>query len=287
MNVTRIKNKIVRNLNRDYLKLKSFQNQIEFSIELGSFVIKTASAKSEVLASLKLRHEVFFNEFRSETHSTGLDIDRYDSFFDHLVVIDKKSNKLVATYRLFSGDNQADFYSRSEFDLRDLDKLQGPFLEMGRACIHCDYRRSVVLNLLWRGIAEYLKRSESRYLMGCASIKTENVAEAAALSNYLNKNDFTLSELSFIPTEKFRMPKFWDHYRRVQESEVTEEDLQSAASLVPALLKSYFKVGAKVFIEPAWDRDFKCIDYLVLLDREKIDATYGKKYDLDKNKNEG
>jgi putative hemolysin len=191
-------------------------------------------------------------------------------------VLDKKNDKVVATYRLFAGEATANFYSASEFDLSHLSRLQGPFLEMGRACIHKDYRRSVILNLLWRGISAYLKLSECRYLMGCGSIKTEDVKMSALLTDYLLKNGHAVTEISCDPHEKYRLKGFSTELNQLRMSHNVDHSL--AEKLIPALLKSYLNAGARLLPVPAWDTEFKCIDYLVLLDKEKIDATYGKKY---------
>lgn len=276
----KIKNKLTRKVNRHYLRLNFFKPQFHINIEVGSYIIRTAASKSEVRASLQLRHEVFYNEFRGTSHRTGLDVDRYDAFFDHLVVIDKSTQQVVATYRMHCGAADADFYSRSEFNLDDLRQLPGPFLEMGRACIQAGYRRGVILNLLWRGIAEYLKVSGGQYLIGCGSIKTEEAKTCALLSAYLTEKKFAVTTLACPPRTGYQLPNFQQHYREKILTTLDEAEVTLAESLIPGLLKSYLKIGAELFLEPAWDKEFKCVDYLVLLNKDRIVETYGKKYDL-------
>jgi putative hemolysin len=278
--IKKLKNKITRKVNRHYLRLNFFKPRHRIDLAVGSYIIRTATTKAEVCASLQLRHEVFFNEFRGVSHHTGLDIDRYDAFFDHLVVIEKKSGQVVATYRMHCGQADSDFYSASEFDMSELQKLQGPFLEMGRACIQAGYRRGVILNLLWRGIAEYLKVSGGQYLIGCGSIKTESAETCALLSTYLKEKEHVVKKLSCKPVPEYRLPDFHRLYSEKSTTPLSELEVAMAESLIPGLLKSYLKIGAQLFLEPAWDKEFKCVDYLVLLDREKIVQTYGKKYDL-------
>lgn len=276
----KIKNKLARKVNRHYLRLNFFKPRFRINIEVGSYIIRTAASKAEVRASLQLRHEVFYNEFRGQSHRTGLDVDCYDAFFDHLVVIEKSSQQVVATYRMHCGDADADFYSNSEFNLEELQKLRGPFLEMGRACIQAGYRRGVILNLLWRGIAEYLKVSGGQYLIGCGSIKTEDVETCALLSAYLTEREFAVTKLTCLPRTDYQLLKFQEHYLKRASVSLSEADITLAESLIPGLLKSYLKIGAELFPEPAWDREFKCVDYLVLLNKNRIVETYGKKYDL-------
>ncbi len=255
-----------------------FPARYNFSFQMGHYLIKTAATQAEVLASLRLRHDVFYNELIGQSHPTGLDLDRYDTFFDHLIIIDSKNQEVIATYRLYSSRWGDDFYTKSEFDLTDLDHLQGPYLEMGRACVHRQYRRGVVMTLLWRGIAEYLKISGARVLMGCGSIKTEDVQKAALLTAYFQKNKY-LPQASYCePLSRFNFPDFQEHFEKIRAEEWTEEKQQQCEELIPPLFKSYLKAGAIVAGPPAWDRDFHCIDFVVLLEKEKISSLYGKKY---------
>lgn len=270
--IQNFKREISRGLNPDHFRLKRFQKKIEINIEVGNYLIKTANTKDEVISSLQLRHLVFIEEFIGKSNATGLDIDRYDTFFDHLVVIDKKSNIVIATYRMLSSEFSSDFYSASEFDLSELAQLKGPYLEVGRACVHPQHRRSLVLNLLWRGISEYLNQSGCELLMGCGSIKTESPKQAAALTRYFESQNH-LSALEFLPVTDYEMPGF-------NEALLQVADFSEAPQLVPPLFASYLKAGAKVGRTPAWDHEFKCIDYLILLSKSEIDAAFGKRFKI-------
>ena len=75
-------------------------------ITSGHFVVKLAEHYSELEDTLKLRFEVFnreLNEGLSESYVTGLDRDIYDSYCDHLIVVDTRCNRVVGTYRLLLG----------------------------------------------------------------------------------------------------------------------------------------------------------------------------------------
>lgn len=254
--------------------LQSFQRKIVVNIDAGNYLIKTAVSKEEVIASLQLRHLVFINEFLGESFPSGLDIDRYDTHFDHLVVIQKKSAEVIATYRMLASENFEDFYSNSEFDLLALSGMQGPFLEVGRACVHPNHRRSIVLNLLWRGISEYLNQTNCKFLMGCGSIKTQSTAEVGLLLRYFQSLS-CVAEQNFEPRASYRMD-----FNASEAGPLSEHELVRAQKLVPPLFNSYLRAGAKVGSEPAWDRDFKCIDYLILLKKSDIDSVYGKRFGI-------
>ena len=71
------------------------------------------------------------------------DIDEYDHYFDHLLVVDhnkpgKIHDKVVGTYRLNGGnhkDKENFFYTSGEYDLSKLIALDGNILELGRSCV--------------------------------------------------------------------------------------------------------------------------------------------------------
>ena len=46
----------------------------------------------------------------------------------------------------------------------------GRFLEIGRTCVHEDYRRSPAMAVLWSGIADLIRADRYDHLIGCASI---------------------------------------------------------------------------------------------------------------------
>lgn len=51
-----------------------------------------------------------------------------------------------------------------------------------------------------------------------------------------------------------------------------------ARRLVPPLLQGYVRLGAWLCGAPAYDPDFGCADFYVLLDVQRIDARYMKHF---------
>lgn len=152
-------------------KIHRFEPKISIREERGHFLIKTVSTQEELVAALRLRYQVFHREMIGKTKPTGLDVDRFDFHCDHLIITDTRSNEIIGTYRLNCSKFSDDFYSEQEFHIGALLDHPGIKLELGRSCIHKDYRNGAVISLLWRGIAEYMVLSESNLLFGCASIK--------------------------------------------------------------------------------------------------------------------
>ena len=119
--------------------------------------------------------------FRCAGESTGLplDIDRYDDYYEQLIIWDQNANRLVGGYRFGSGDKIYHTYGRDGFYINSLFEIAPEFdeylpkcLELGRSFIVKDYqRRTLPLYLLWKGILAYqLRNPRFQYLIGPVSI---------------------------------------------------------------------------------------------------------------------
>ena len=52
-------------------------------------------------------------------------------------------------------------------------------------------------------------------------------------------------------------------------------------SRMPALIKGYLKIGARICGEPARDKDFNAVDFPVIVDVENMDRRYRRHYGFD------
>lgn len=261
-------------------RINKFKPKIEVYSEVGPFLVKTVSNVEELKEALALRYQVFHREMIGKNKETGIDVDEFDFHCDHLVIVEKKSKKIVGTYRLNCSEISREFYSAREFTLSRILQQPGIKLELGRACIHKDYRRGVVISLLWRGIAEYMSTSQAQLLFGCASIKTENPRQAALLYKYFLEKSRIVPEYLAFPTRPYTMPKL-DLWIQYFQNPLTESEVKEVEDLLPPLCRAYLKIGAYIGGEPAWDAEFKCIDFLTILHREDLNRTLWKRYKMD------
>jgi len=68
--------------------------------------VRLARSADEVRRAQRLRFEIFnleLGEGLAESHVTGLDVDRFDEFCDHLIVEEVATGEIVGTYRLQTG----------------------------------------------------------------------------------------------------------------------------------------------------------------------------------------
>jgi len=232
------------------------------------FRVAMARHQDEVREAQRLRWKVFGEEMgaRLATPEPGLDIDLYDAFCEHLLVRDPDNGEVVGTYRILSPGNAkrvGSYYSESEFDLTRLQHLRGRMVELGRSCVHADYRSGGVITHLWAGLAEYMLKSGHEYLIGCASIGMADGGHNAAGIWHAVK-------------EKHLAPIEWRVFPRCP---LPLDSLGSvAAPVLPPLVKGYLRLGAHVCGEPAWDPDFNTADLPILLPLNNLNPSYARHF---------
>jgi len=236
--------------------------------------LRLASSRSEKIEAQRLRFEVFNLELRlglTSSLASGLDQDAHDGHCDHLLVVDTDRDCLVGTYRLLSFDRVPSFgfYSESEFDLTNVKRSGLRLLELGRSCVALEYRDGRVISLLFRGIAEYLRRTDADALMGCTSIHGTDLPELASIHEMLSRRFLSDPGLRVTPRRGFDVPPP-PRGARVDET--------STFRSLPPLFRGYLRMGAKVCGPPAYDRQFGTTDYFVLARALDIVARYSRRF---------
>ena len=223
---------------------------------------RLAETEQDLHAAQHLRFQVFnleMEEGLASSWQTYRDADRFDEVCDHLLVEHLATGQIVGTYRLQTGSNAAlnhGYYGEQEFDFSPFARVRSEIVELGRACVHCEHRRMPVVNLLWRGIAEYARQRGARYLVGCSSVPTQDSAVGWAF--------FERMAIESLAPEPFRTtprPAFALEPLDASEASVGE---------LPRLLRAYLSLGAKICGPPALDREFRTIDFLTFLDLNRL-----------------
>ena len=230
--------------------------------------ISLARNLHELREAQRLRFQVFAQEMGANVpgREQGIDCDIYDAFCDHLLVRDTVTNEVVGTYRILTGAQArriGGFYSESEFDLTGLNELRDATMELGRSCVHQDYRSGAVIAMLWSGLCAYMVQHRHQYVMGCASIGLGDGGRTAA-SVYRK-----LRQTCFSPMEYRVYPR---HELRIEETGCVED------VPLPPLIKGYVRVGAYVCGAPARDPDFNTADLLMLLPLVRMEPRYSRHF---------
>lgn len=233
-----------------------------------NLAVSLAKSAYEVREAQQLRHRIFAEECGAQlaNHSAGIDEDEFDSLCDHLIVRDVNRDMVVGTYRILTSWKAKElgrFYSESEFDLTNLKPLAPRLVEVGRSCIHPEYRQGAVITLLWAGLAQYMTSGGYEYLMGCASISLAD-GGTQATETYLSLRDTCMSP---------------GHWRVVPHRPypVGAKTLAGKPTL-PPLVKGYVRLGAFICGEPGWDKPFNTADLLMLLPLSRMDARYARHF---------
>src|SRR5215471_9365589 len=100
-------------------------------VRFGALQVRLAQDEAEIDAAQALRYRVFYEEMSArpspEMRARRRDFDRFDSYCDHLLVIDHQRGPgpeaVVGTYRLLRrsvAERHGGFYTATEFDIARL-----------------------------------------------------------------------------------------------------------------------------------------------------------------------
>ena len=240
-------------------------------LEGGRYFLRFAASNDDLRAIQRLRFEVFnleLDEGLDSAYVLGRDEDEFDQTCHHLMVLARESNQVVGTYRIMTHGMARDrggFYSETEFDFSTLPAVvREGGIEVGRACVAAEHRNGRVLHLLWRGLARYLTWNNKSFLFGCCSVPTLDETVGQRLYARLKADGHVHRDISLPP-----LPALASHASPCEADE-TEP--------LPPLFQSYLRIGAKVCSPPAIDREFKVIDFFVLLDLNQLDEAMQRSF---------
>jgi putative hemolysin len=234
--------------------------------------VSWAKNLTDIRQAQRLRYRVFAGEMGANLPVTleGHDIDDFDPYCEHLLVRDALSAEVIGTYRLLT-PVQAKLlgttYTDQEFDLSAIDVYRDRMVELGRSCVHPDYRDGAVIMALWGALADFMVRNELDVMIGCASIPMLHhgvVSGELAASVWHQLKDKYLASPDQRVTPHLPLPMHqW------------ATDLQVEP---PALIKGYLRLGAKILGEPAWDPDFNTADLPMLMRLTDMPTRYRKHF---------
>jgi putative hemolysin len=202
----------------------------------------------------------------------GHDIDLFDDYCEHLIVMDTATGAVVGTYRVLTpvqARRVGGLYAETEFDLTRLRALRSRMVELGRSCVHPDYRQGSVILALWGALFEFMARNDLDTMIGCASIPRMHngvVGGDAAASIWHQLRQTHLAPIDCHVRPRLPLPV----------------DALDGSLLIepPALIKGYLRLGAKVLGPPAWDPDFNTADLPMMMRIADLPARYRKHFTM-------
>ena len=234
------------------------------------FTTRLAQNEADLHAAQRLRYDVFVAELGGGgelvDHTAKLEQDRFDPFFDHLLLCDEaKGGAVVGVYRLLRSDQAAEigqFYSESEYDLDILKQSDRRLLELGRSCLHPDYRGGMAMYHLWNALSAYVEEHRIEVLFGFASFHGVDLGALAGPLSMLYHNHLAPREL------RVRSRAYVD----MNMMDPDRIDRRRAMVEVPALIKAYLRLGGVVGDGAFIDHAFNTTDVCLIMETRTINA---------------
>lgn len=217
------------------------------------------------------------------------DLDKYDSYYKHIVLWDEEELEIIGSYRIGNGKDIYNthgvngFYTNTLFPFnKKFEKYLEDSLELGRSFVQPKYWGTRALDYLWFGIGAYLKHNpQIKYMFGPVSL-SENYPQYAKelivdfYTNYfphktkfvkcVNKFEYETTDIALDNPLEFKNYK--------DDLKLLKNKLKSMDLTVPTLYKQYGELcieGGVEFHGFNVDPDFSnCIDGFIIVSIDKM-----------------
>ena len=236
--------------------------------------------------------------FRQAGEGTGrsMDLDLFDSYYQHLFLWHRGQQEVVGAYRLGIVHDILRHYGRKGLYTCSLFRFKRGILplldraiEVGRSFVRCEYQKSfLALNLLWRGIGVFVAQQVScPILFGPVSISRDyDIVSRHLLVDCLSLHNFEPALASCVRARRPWRSGGQPAWRR-QDLDAVEDlnlvsDIVSALEKdnkgVPILIRQYLKLGGR-FVGFNIDPEFAdVVDGLIFVDLRKTRRSMLDKY---------
>jgi putative hemolysin len=262
-------------------------------VESGPLTVRLARSKKDIKAAQALRYRIFYKSMGAHPkfrhRLMQVDSDRYDALCDHLLLTTReKVNKAPKKTRLDTGETvvgcyrllrrsvaecHGGFYTQNEFDLRPFLSGLGRdlnILELGRSCVHPEFRSGAAISLMWRGLGHLVTREGIDLMLGCASFSGTDPAACAQPLSYLYHRHLAQGP--------WQIQAHDAHYVEMEMMAADDVDDATARRALPPVLRGYIRSGALIGKGAVIDHQFNTVDVLVLMPMQHLSKRYREKY---------
>jgi putative hemolysin len=211
----------------------------------GRYRVRLAGDAVDIEAAQRLRTLAFRG-----AGADRLDADAFDAACTHVLVEEVRTGTLVCCFRLLplpSGAEIGRSYSAQFYELSALAGFAGPMVEMGRFCIHPDWRDPDILRVAWGAMTAWVDAAGVEMLFGCSSFhgtEARDYYDAFALLR-----DRHIAPKRWLP--RVKAPAVFRFAARLRR----KPDLKRAQAKMPPLLRTYLLMGGWVSDHAVIDRD--------------------------------
>ncbi|WP_298779871.1 lysophospholipid acyltransferase family protein [uncultured Polaribacter sp.] len=223
-----------------------------------------------------------------EGTNKAIDLDKYDTYYYHMFLWDRKENCLAGAYRMglgkeiFKKYGIHGFYVHTLFRIEpELHKMMEHTIEMGRAFIIKEYQQKPMpLFLLWKGIVHVtLRYPEHKYLMGGVSISNQfSEFSKSLMIEFMKSHYYDPYIAQYIQPKKEYKVKLKDGDKDfvfdatkadMQKFDKIIDEIEPGALRMPVLIKKYVKQNARLVafnVDPKFNNAVDGLMYIKVAD---------------------
>ena len=258
-------------------------------LESKNYEVFFARAKEipNLLQEIGRLREITFRDVGEGTNNS-IDLDKFDKYYQHLLLWDRDENMLVGAYRMGLGKDIYKKYGISGFYIHTLFRFEPELysmmentIEMGRAFIVKEYQQKPMpLFLLWKGIVHVtLRYPEYKYLMGGVSISNQFSEFSKSLMIEFMKSHYYDPYIAqyIFPKKEFKVKLkdvdkdfvFDATKADMQKFDKIIDEIEPGALRIPVLIKKYVKQNARLVafnVDPKFNNAVDGLMYIRVAD---------------------
>ena len=238
--------------------------------------------------------------FRRVGEGTGSkrDLDKYDHYYQHLVLWDENQLEVAGAYRLGHGREilerrgRGGLYTDELFNYTPaIDEFLLNAIELGRSFVNPNYWGKASLDYLWQGIGAYLRHNpDIRYLIGPVTMSNDFPQPLRDMLVYYYTHFYTSQQAmahakrpyEIKPQALQQLEQLFDNQDRQTGFELLQRQFSEQGYKIPVLFKQYaslFDDGGFQLMTFSVDPDFgNCVDGLFIADLAKLKPSKRKRY---------
>jgi putative hemolysin len=251
---------------------------------------------SIVLKELGRLRELSFRKV-GEGVNKKRDTDKYDIYYQHIILWDENDLEIVGSYRIGNSDfifkniGVKGFYSNNLFKYNEeFTPYLKSSIELGRSFVQPKYWGTRALDYLWFGIGAYLKSNPNiKYMFGPVSMGASFPTVAKDMMIFYYSHYFK-EEVNLVEGKTpyqysnniSEIKELFDLEDKKKGFKFLKSALSNIGVTVPTLYKQYSEItedGGIKFLSFNIDKNFgDCIDGFILVEVDKIKDSAKKRY---------
>ena len=231
----------------------------------GKYSVRFADHPRDVEAAQRLRYRAFIAGRDAANRPDQRDADAFDDSCAHILVEDIRTGTLVCCFRFLplTGSEISRSYSAQYYDLTALEAYEGRMVEMGRFCIHPDFRDADILRIAWGAMTTYVDENNVDLLFGCSSF------EGTMADEYMDAFAL-LKERHLAPKRWLPRVKAPNVFRFAAKLGLRKPNLRAAMMGMPPLLRTYLVMGGWVSDHAVVDKDLNTLHVFTGLEVKRV-----------------